>query len=198
MSELNEDLIYQYFKEQIAKEAKKDFSLESEKIEKLIEEKKLSIHDSLRAKYDLKLQLMKTELKHQHDQDIRQLETKFLKQNGLQRVQTIDKLFLAVETKLLAFVSSKAYESFIIESFSVFKDLATNRPVTIMLRQQDNHVQPLLLRQFPQAKFEFTTKIQFGGYYVQFTGESIRYDLTLDAKWQQVKKLYFEEKESHE
>lgn len=198
MNDQNENSLFDYFKKQIAKEATNDFQLEEEKISKLIKEKKDSIQQTLQAKYDLKRQLMKTELKYQHDQDIRQLETKFLKQNSLQRVETIDKLFHAVEAKIKMMTTSNTYDSFIKEWLLAFPTIDLHRPVTVFIGKEDQRIQVILQKYLSKANFQIDSGIRLGGFYLQFDQESIRYDFTLDAKWAQTKAMFFEEMDSHE
>jgi vacuolar-type H+-ATPase subunit E/Vma4 len=188
----NDRELLAYFEQQIKKEGQKDLQQLHTKIAEDIAQIKQEIELQFTTKYELKFSLMQAELKHQFDQQIREYETHVRQNFGQKRSNNIQSIFKKVETQLLTFTSSHDYLGWLESHFSDFKDRSLKSPVIITIKRNDS-----LAKKFFEAFSKMITlnediSIQWGGFFLQFVEEKFRYDFTLDHRWNEAKKRYFD------
>lgn len=193
MSQLpNDHDLFLYFDQQIKKEGQRDLKILEEKIAVAIEEKTKDIHVNLKAKYDLKLSLVEAELKHQHDERVRQYETALKISTGSKRTGHVQRIFHMVERKILAFIQSNDYPKFIL-SWIKLAAREHQEKMTFFGKKDDLILQNVLKENFPQMEWHEDPSIRWGGVYVQFDHEKTRLDLTIDRQWKEAQQRYYEQ-----
>jgi vacuolar-type H+-ATPase subunit E/Vma4 len=188
----NDRELLAYFEQQIKKEGQKDLQQLTAKINEDIAQKKQEIELQLSTKYELKLSLMQAELKHQFDQQIRDYETQVRQDYGQKRSNNIQSIFKQVETQLHEFVSSNEYGVWLEEIYSNFKDRTLKSSAIITIKHHDHIAKKLFDPFLKTITLIEDTSIQWGGFFLQFTEEKFRYDFTLDNRWKDAKKRYFD------
>lgn len=198
MNPLNDQQLFQYFKKQIQIEGAKDIELVQKKFELLRNEKTKSIQETLIAKYEIKSEMIRSELKHEHEQSIRKLETTIQSNFGKNRISNLEKLFSTVLIKIQEFTASDSYFEIIHQWIKLIPNFTENIVSSISIRPIDVSLKNKLSQVYKQAKFIDDSTIKLGGIYLKTHVNTMRYDLSLDSQWKLVKESYFEKDIGHE
>jgi hypothetical protein len=198
MNALTEKELFQYFKKQIQTEGEKEIAREKLKFDQLMVEKKQAILVSLNAKYELKSQLMRAELKHQFDQSVRALEIMYQTNDGKERMHNISLIFEKVIAKIHHFTTTESYVKTMESWLTTIPNLQSDRLCDCYYRQADLAMVQLLKRFLPKTNFFVDASIQLGGFFLKFDQEKTRYDFTLDSQWKGIQIKFFEKDIRHE
>ena len=188
----NDQDLLAYFEAQIKKEGQKDLHNLLHQIETQIKEKKQEIETQLATKYQLKLELMKVELKHQFDQQVREYETFARQQVGSKRSESIQHIFHQVESKLTEFCLSDDYRKWIITSLNPFLETMKDDTVIITMKPGDTVIPMVIKNHDITCTLVEDASIRWGGFYLQFSTNKFRYDVSIDSRWKDVQKQYFD------
>ncbi len=192
MEYYNDDSLLRYFHEEIERvSSRKIAALQKEISEKKQEElAKLSLE--VKHQVELSLGVELKDLRKKYRQDINDILSKNAKILFERRKAISEDIFTEIHKKLVAFVQSNDYETFISHKLETIGSQIPHKDMTFFVRPNDETCRKVIINQFGKtAKIENDPDITIGGFKVVSDALKLEIDETLDSKLENNKTWFF-------
>ncbi len=196
MAYYNEDQLYRYFDRSIHHESNKKIDALRKEIDYLYAKEMKKIRDDLLMKKKLKLSKGLRELQIDYQDRINQIGVGYDAKLIKSRTKMANTVFNHVFEKLIDFIETKAYESYIKEKVKAFDAYLNDNKTIIKVSPYDHKIEEILKRILKkELKIEVDPAIKIGGFIVVVPSHHFEMDVTIDTKLEEQKEWFY--KHSH-
>jgi len=192
MEYYNDDSLLRYFHEEIERvSSRKIAALQKEISEKKQEElAKLSLE--VKHQVELSLGVELKDMRKKYRQDINDILSKNAKILFERRKAISEDIFTEIHKKLVSFVKSNDYETFISHKLETIGSQIPHEDMTFFVCPSDEICRKVIVNQFGKtAKIENDPAITIGGFKVVSDALKLEIDETLDSKLENNKTWFF-------
>mgnify|MGYP001768635065 CR=1 FL=1 len=192
MEYYNDDSLLRYFHEEIERvSSRKIAALQKEISEKKQEElAKLSLE--VKHQVELSLGVELKDMRKKYRQDINDILSKNAKILFERRKAISEDIFTEIHKKLVTFVQSNDYETFVSTKLDTVGSQIPHKDMTFFVGPSDETCRKVIINQFGKtAKIENDPAITIGGFKVVSDALKLEIDETLDSKLENNKTWFF-------
>ncbi len=192
MAYYTEEQLYRYFNRSIHHETNKKVDALRKEIDYLYASEMKKIRDDLMIKKRLDLNKGMRELQIEYQDRINQIGVGYDQKLIKARMKMANTVFNRVFEKLVDFIETKAYETYIKNKIKTLDQYAKDKQSIIKVSPYDHKIEGYLKKLVSESvKIEIDPNIKIGGFIVSIPNQHIEIDVTLDTKLEDQKEWFY-------
>lgn len=192
MAYYNEDQLYRYFDRSIHHESNKKVEALRKEIDYLYAKEMKKIRDDLLLKKKLKLNKGLRELQIDYQDRINQIGVGYDEKLIKARSKMANTVFNRVFEKLVDFVASDAYQTYINDKLKSLASYTKDKNIVFKISPFDHKIEQILKQSLgDQTQFNIDPAIKLGGFVLVVTKQQVELDLTIDTKLEEQKEWFY-------
>ncbi len=192
MAYYNEDQLYRYFDRSIHHESNKKIDALRKEIDYLYAKEMKKIRDDLLMKKKLQLNKGLRELQIDYQDRINQIGVGYDAKLIKSRTKMANVVFNEVFEKLVDFIETNAYTSYIKEKIKTLDPYIGDKKTIIKVSPFDHNIEAILKKALKdEVTLEIDPAIKIGGFIVVVPSQHIEMDVTIDTKLEEQKEWFY-------
>lgn len=192
MAYYNEDQLRRYFEKAIQKESETQIKKLEKEIDYLYHREVKKVSDDINIKKQVQMAKELKDVQIEYQEELNQIGLGYNERLIQERNAMAGEIFKQIETKIKAFVLSKAYASWVKGRIADNLASINGYEVSFSCAEGDQVVLALLKESIPAKQLSITESksIAFGGFVLSIKEKHMEIDETLDAKYHEQKEWF--------
>lgn len=187
------DQLYEYFQTEIKTASEKKIAELKAEINKMKAEGRKKIEAELQASFAEEAEIEQKEIRTDYSFELNRIQTDNARKLMGRRQELLNSVFAEVETKVLAFMKTKAYVDLMNEKVKGLKKIFGDSLIQFQISPKDEAIKGVIEKALPgKNEIQENPEIRFGGFFADNKAKGIEVDETLGFRLNEKKQWFYE------